>query len=231
MKRVGIIAAMNEEMQQIKNVMNNVVENSIHNLKFFEGKISDKDCVLVECGVGKVNAARTTQIMIDNYNIEYIVNVGTAGAIDNSLNVTDVVIGEKIAQHDFDITAFGHEKGYITGVGKYVYSDQKLVDKCRKVMESIDRNDNFNVKVGAIASGDVFCTSQDLANNISNEFNASCVEMEGAAIGQICSLDNIPFIVIRSISDSPNGNNNIDFDTYLDIASKRGANFLQELLK
>ena len=96
---------------------------------------------------------------------------------------------------------------------------------------SIDKNDNFNVKVGAIASGDVFCTSQELANNISNEFNASCVEMEGAAIGQICSLDNVPFIVIRSISDSPNGNNNIDFDTYLDIASKRGANFLQELLK
>lgn len=231
MKRIGIIAAMNEEMQQIKNVMDNIVENRIHNLKFFEGIISGKNCVLVECGVGKVNAARTTQIMIDNYDIEYVVNVGTAGAIDNDLNVTDVVIGEKIAQHDFDITAFGHEKGYITGVGKYVYSDEKLINKCKEVMESIDKDNSFNVKVGAIASGDVFCTSQELANNISNEFNASCVEMEGAAIGQICALDNVPFIVIRSISDSPNGNNNIDFDTYLDIASKRGANFLQELLK
>lgn len=231
MKRIGIIAAMNEEMQQIKNVMDNIVENRIHNLKFFEGIISGKECVLVECGVGKVNAARTTQIMIDNYDIEYIVNIGTAGAIDNDLNVTDVVIGEKITQHDFDITAFGHEKGYITGVGKYVYSDEKLINKCKEVMESIDKDNSFNVKVGAIASGDVFCTSQELANNISNEFNASCVEMEGAAIGQICALDNVPFIVIRSISDSPNGNNNIDFDTYLDIASKRGANFLQELLK
>lgn len=231
MKKIGIIAAMNEEMQQIKNIMKDVIENDIHNLKFFEGKIENKECVLVECGVGKVNAARTTQIMIDNYDIEYIVNIGTAGAIDKDLNVTDVVIGEKIAQHDFDITAFGHEKGYITGVGKYVYSNKELVNKCKDIMESIDKDNSYNVKVGAIASGDVFCTSRELADDIYNEFSASCVEMEGAAIGQICSLDNIPFIVIRSISDSPNGSNNIDFDTYLQIASKRGANFLQELLK
>ena len=98
-------------------------------------------------------------------------------------------------------------------------------------MEDIDKDNSFNIKVGAIASGDVFCTDPKLASNIYKEFNASCVEMEGAAIGQICALDNVPFIVIRSISDSPNGNNNIDFDAYLDIASKRGANFLQELLK
>ncbi len=231
MKKIGIIAAMNEEMQQIKNIMKNIVEKNIYNLKFFEGKIENKECVLVECGIGKVNAARTTQIMIDNYEIEYIVNIGTAGAIDEDLNVTDVVIGDKIAQHDFDITAFGHEKGYITGIGKYVYSNKNLVNKCKDIMQKLDKDNSYKVKVGSIASGDIFCTSRELANNISNEFNSSCVEMEGAAIGQVCYLDNIPFIIIRSISDSPNGNNNIDFDTYLEIASKRGARFLQELLK
>ena len=231
MKYIGIVVAMDEEREEILELMTNVQVKQIYNLRFLTGKINNRDCILIKSGVGKVNAARTTQIMIDNYDIEYVVNVGTAGAIDNDLNVTDVVIGEKIAQHDFDITAFGHEKGYITGVGKYVYSDERLINKCKKVMEDIDKDNSFNIKVGAIASGDVFCTDPKLASNIYEEFNASCVEMEGAAIGQICALDNVPFIVIRSISDSPNGNNNIDFDAYLDIASKRGANFLQELLK
>lgn len=231
MKKIAIIAAMNEEMQQIKNVMTNITENVIYNLHFFEGTISDKECVLVECGIGKVNAARTTQILIDNYDIEYVVNIGTAGGVDTSLNVTDVVIGEKLAQHDFDITAFGREKGFITGIGKYVYSDEKLVKKCKEAMESIAQDKSYKVLIGTIASGDTFCTDRNMANEIQKEFGALCVEMEGAAIGQICMLDNVPFIVIRSISDSPNGNNNIDFDEYITIASKRCAEFLKELLK
>ena len=231
MNKIGIIAAMNEEMQQIKNVMSNITENVVYNLHFFEGTISDKECVLVECGIGKVNAARTTQILIDNYDIEYVVNIGTAGGVDTSLNVTDVVIGQKLAQHDFDITAFGREKGFITGVGKYVFSDEKLVKKCKEAMENIDQDNSYKVLIGTIASGDIFCTDRNMANEIQKEFGALCVEMEGAAIGQICMLDNVPFIVIRSISDSPNGNNNIDFDEYITIASKRCAEFLKELLK
>lgn len=231
MSKIGIIAAMNEEMQQIKNVMSNITENVVYNLHFFEGNISGKECVLVECGIGKVNAARTTQILIDNYDIEYVVNIGTAGGVDTALNVTDVVIGEKLAQHDFDITAFGREKGFITGVGKYVFSDEKLVKKCKEAMENITQNNSYKVLIGTIASGDIFCTDRNMANEIQKEFSALCVEMEGAAIGQICMLDNVPFIVIRSISDSPNGNNNIDFDEYITIASKRCAEFLKELLK
>ena len=231
MSKIGIIAAMNEEMQQIKKVMSNITENIVYNLHFYEGTISGKECVLVECGIGKVNAARTTQILIDNYDIEYVVNIGTAGGVDTSLNVTDVVIGEKLAQHDFDITAFGREKGFITGVGKYVFSDEKLVKKCKEAMENIAQDDSYKVLIGTIASGDIFCTDRNMANGIQKEFGALCVEMEGAAIGQICMLDNVPFIVIRSISDSPNGNNNIDFDEYITIASKRCAEFLKELLK
>lgn len=231
MSKIGIIAAMNEEMQQIKNVMSDTTENIVYNLHFYEGTISGKECVLVECGIGKVNAARTTQILIDNYDIEYVVNIGTAGGVDTSLNVTDVVIGEKLAQHDFDITAFGREKGFITGVGKYVFSDEKLVKKCKEAMENIAQDNSYKVLIGTIASGDIFCTDRNMANEIQKEFGALCVEMEGAAIGQICMLDNVPFIVIRSISDSPNGNNNIDFDEYITIASKRCAEFLKELLK
>ena len=229
-KRIGIIAAMNEEMTEIKLKMTDIVENEISNLKFFEGKINNKDCVLVECGIGKVNAARTTQIMIDNFELEYVINIGTAGGLNENLGVTDVVIGEKLVQHDFDITAFGREKGFITGVGKFIESDKNLVKKCKDVMYGLDKENKFQVLTGVIASGDLFCTDKNLASSIRNEFGADCVEMEGAAIAQICYLDKIPFIVVRSISDSPNGKNHMDFDEYLQIASKRGAEFLENLL-
>ena len=229
-KKIGIIAAMNEEMNAIKLKMSDIKENNIYNLIFCEGKIQNKECVLVECGIGKVNAARTTQIMIDNFDIEYVVNIGTAGGLNKKLGVTDVVIGEKLVQHDFDITAFGREKGFITGVGKFIESDKELVKKCKEVMENLDKENEFQVISGTIASGDLFCTDKNLADSIRNEFEADCVEMEGAAIAQICYLDNSPFIVIRSISDSPNGKNHMDFDEYLQVASKRGAEFLEKLL-
>lgn len=230
-KKIGIIAAMNEEMTEIKLKMQDIIEKQISSLKFFQGKINNKECVLVECGIGKVNAARTTQIMIDNFDIEYVINIGTAGGLNETLGVTDVVIGERLVQHDFDITAFGREKGFITGVGKFIESDKNLVKKCEKVMNELDTENKFQVKIGTIASGDLFCTDKILANSIKKEFGADCVEMEGAAIAQICYLDKVPFIVIRSISDSPNGKNNMDFDEYLQIASKRGAEFLENLLR
>lgn len=230
-KRIGIIAAMNEEMAEIKLKMNNIVLKEILGLKFFEGQINDKDCVLVECGIGKVNAARTTQIMLDNFEIEFVINIGTAGGLNEKLGVTDVVIGEKMVQHDFDITAFGREKGFITGVGKFIEADKELVEKCEAVMNSLESENAFQVITGTIASGDLFCTDKVLAQNIRKEFGADCVEMEGAAIAQICYLDKVPFVVVRSISDSPNGKNHMDFDEYLEVASKRGAEFLEKLLK
>ena len=228
--KIGIIAAMNEEMAEIKLKMKNINEKEILGLKFFEGTINEKECVLVEGGIGKVNAARTTQIMIDNFKLEYVINIGTAGGLNKVLGVTDVVIGEKLVQHDFDITAFGREKGFITGVGKFIETDKNLVEKCKNVMDLLNKENKFQVITGTIASGDLFCTDTKLAENIRNEFNADCVEMEGAAIAQICYLDKVPFIVVRSISDSPNGKNHMDFDEYLEVASKRGAEFLEKLL-
>lgn len=231
MKNIGIIAAMNEEMQEIKNIMTNISQKNIYNLNFYMGKIENRDCVLVECGIGKVNAARTTQILIDNFDIDFIVNIGTAGAISDDINIKDVVIGQKLVQYDFDLTAFGREKGYITNVGKFIESDEKLVEKCLITMKKLDKSNDFNVYVGTIASADQFCTDRMIADEVYNEFGAICVEMESAAVAQICKLDNVPFVIIRSISDSPNGNNKIDFDEYLKIASKRAAIFLKELVK
>ena len=116
-KYVGIIAAMPEEMEAIKMKMSNLKEKDILNLKFFDGKIGNQKIILVKSGVGKVNAARTTQIMIDKFDIDYIINIGSAGSINDEIKYGDIVIGKFVLQHDFDITAFGHEKGYISNIG------------------------------------------------------------------------------------------------------------------
>ncbi|MFR1739129.1 MAG: 5'-methylthioadenosine/S-adenosylhomocysteine nucleosidase, partial [Clostridia bacterium] len=113
----GIIAAMQEEMKEIKKIMQNIENKEIYELNFFKGTINDKNVVLVEAGVGKVNAARVTQILIDNFKVEGIINVGSAGSCNDELEIGDIVIGKKLVQHDFDITAFGHEKGFISNVG------------------------------------------------------------------------------------------------------------------
>ena len=228
MKRIGIITAMSEEFTVIEELMKNIEVIEKHNLKFYCGLINKKEVALVQCGVGKVNSARATQMMIDIFNIEYIINVGVAGSLNEKLEIGDIVIGEKLVQHDFDTTACGDEKGYITGVGKIFISDINLIEKCNKIIKA-NLND-INIKVGTIATGDVFCQETSLKNEIIKEFNADCVEMEGAAIAQVCILSNIPFIVIRSISDKPNGHNNIYFEKYVVSSSKKFSKLIELLI-
>lgn len=229
MKYIGIIAAMNEEVAAIKKIMDKVSVKKIYNLEIITGTINKKEVVLVKCGVGKVNAARTTQILIDNFDLEYIINVGTAGSLNENIEIGDIVIGEKLVEHDVDITAGGHEKGYITDVGKYFYSDQNLINKSKTIIENM--NEDFKAIIGLIATGDVFVQDIKIKDNIKKEFNADCTEMEGAAIAQVCTLDNVPFIVIRSISDKPNGKNAIDFEKYLELACERYSKFIDIFLK
>ncbi len=230
MNKIGIIAAMYEEMKEIEILMNNIKEVSIYELKFLEGKLSNKDVVLVEAGIGKVNAARVTQILIDKFNVEAIINIGSAGALNNELNIGDIVIGEKLVQHDFDITAFNHPKGYISNIGVEMHSDKALVSKIKKATEEMKANGE-KIKIGIIASGDIFCTEIKMKDKIRKKFGADAVEMEGAAIAQVCKLCDIPFIIIRGISDSPNGNNAITFEKYLADASVKCAKTLERFLK
>lgn len=230
MKRIGIIVAMQEELEEIKEYVEDINEKEIRHITFIEGKVEEKNVVLVQCGIGKVNAAMVTQALIDSYNIEYIVNIGVAGALNPMLNIGDVVIADKLIQHDFDITAFGHSKGYITGVGDFIQTDENLRNKLEKLNHN-NKDNEYKIKLGIIASGDIFCTDIEMKNKIYSKFDADCVEMEGAAIAQVCYLNEIPFVVMRSISDSPNGKNAITFDKFLKIASKRIANLLVEFIK
>ena len=229
MKKYGIIAAMQDEMQEIKKIMTEIEERKIYELTFTKGKINNTEVVLVEAGVGKVNAARTTQILINNFDIEAIINVGSAASANDELDIGDIVIGKKLVQHDFDITAFGHPKGFISNVGQYVESDSKLIEKMEQTIVDL-QDKEFKIKIGTIASGDIFCTEIKMKEKIRNKFEADAIEMEGAAIAQVCKLDNVPFIVIRSISDNPNGNNNITFDQFLEKAAKRCALIIEKFM-
>ena len=225
MNRIGIIFAMEEELNELLKEVELINEYKIFDLTFYECKLQDKELVLAEAGVGKVNAARCTQILIDNMNIDCIFNIGVAGSVRKEVNICDLVIGEKLVQHDFDITAFDHEKGYIPNVGTYIESDKYLL----KV--ALDTKTDSKVHKGVIASGDIFCTEEWMSNKIATKFNALCVEMEGASIAQVCFLSHIPFLVIRSISDSPNSKDNkMTYDEFLTISSEKVAKYLKQII-
>lgn len=214
--KIGIVVAMKEELEALTSSLTITETYRIFDLTFYEANFANKKVIIVECGVGKVNAARTTQILIDNLKVDYIINIGVAGGISKRVNIGDIVIGRELVQHDFDITSFGHEKGYITGVGKMIPADEYLI----RTFEASTQNEKINIVTGVIASGDIFCTDPKMSLKINQKFQADCVEMEGASVAQVCYLSNIPFLVLRSISDVVNGANEIDFETFLKSSSQ-----------
>ena len=223
---IGLIFAMKEELEATINKMNFIKKHCIYELIIFECEFNNKKCFLIESGIGKVNAARATQVIIDNMEIDYIINVGVAGSVSKDVKKCDIVIAKDLVQHDYDLTSFNREKGEIPNVGKYIKCDEKLLN----IAQSVSIN-NRKV-VGTIASGDIFVLEESMGKKINSKFNALCVEMEGAAIAQVCYLCNKPFIVVRSISDSPyEDNNNITFDEFLDISSKTVAEFNLQLIE
>lgn len=226
MKKVGIIFAMKEELDELLKLVELSNEYKIFDLKFYECILGDVKCILVESGVGKVNAARSCQILIDNMNVDYIINVGVAGGVNENLNICDIVIGTKLVQHDFDITAFDHEKGYIPNVGTFINSDDYLV----KVANDVAIEKKYKVHNGTIASGDIFCTDESMSKKIKDKFGAYCVEMEGSSIAQVCYLCHVPFLVLRCISDIPNGNNTITYDEFLENSSKTVSLFVLNII-
>lgn len=223
MSRIGIIFAIDEEIEALKKYLEITNHYQIFELDFYEGIISDKKCLLVKSGVGKVHAARTTQMLIDHFKVDYIFNIGIAGGVSNTLSIGDIVIGERLVQHDFDITVFNHAKGYIPKVGEYVESDPYLLDLVHKL--------HFpNLYFGVIASGDIFCTEEAMSKKIATKFNALCVEMESASIAQVCYLNLIPFLIIRSISDIIDDHNVKTYEENIENSCQVVALFMMKLL-
>lgn len=175
--------------------------------------------------MGKVNAVRSAQVLIDRMKVNCVLNVGVVGSVSRDINKCDIVVADKLVQHDFDLRPLGYEKGEIHNVGKYMNCDKRLVDIAKTI--KIDTN----IKVGVISSGDIFVTDEEMGAKINNNFGALCVEMEGAAVAQVCSLCNIPFLVVRSISDSPYEKNNIiTFEEFLRISSNMVSRFIEHFI-
>lgn len=226
MKTIGIIFAMQEELIELKNYLHINKEKKIYDLIFYEATLNNQNIILTESGIGKTNAARTTQILIDYYKPEAIFNIGVAGGIAKNLKVGDIIISTSLVQHDFDITAFNHPKGYIPNIGNNIPIDNKLLNTTKTILDT----NNISYKEGLIASGDIFCTKESMATKINTQFNALCVEMEGASIAQTAHLSKTPCLVIRSISDCPDNNNKVTYEEFLENSSKKVAQIMYTIL-
>lgn len=200
MAKIGIIGAMQVETKHLLSIMQNVKETKQANLVFNEGEINGVNVVLVQSGVGKVNAAICATILINDFKITHLINSGVAGGLDEKLRLFDIVVSSDVVHHDVDAVAFGYEICRVPGLDTtYFPADKNLVAAAKKAFEQ----GNFKQKIyeGRVATGDVFVNSEERKKHIKAICNPYCVEMEGAAIAQTCYLCSVPFVIIRCISD------------------------------
>ncbi len=204
MKKAGIIGAMKVETNLLLNAMKisgNISETVIGKNTFYEGTIADIPIVLVQCGIGKVNAAISAQILISVFSVDFIINTGIAGSLDPALKVLDIVISTDALYHDFDVTGFGYPECTIPGMETSVFlADKHLIELAVKAYAS--GGFNQTIITGRIATGDVFVASKNLKNSIIRKCHPLCVEMEGAAVAHTAFLNKKPFVIIRCISDN-----------------------------
>ncbi|WP_022818711.1 5'-methylthioadenosine/adenosylhomocysteine nucleosidase [Fusobacterium russii] len=228
--KIGIIGAMHEEIVELKELMIDMKERKISNLTFFEGKLYGKDIVLMESGIGKVNAAISTTLLINEYKVEKIIFTGVAGAVNPEINVTDIVIGTDLVESDMDVTAGGNYKlGEIPRMkNSYFKPDSYLFELAESV--AIKLFGEKKVFSGRIISRDEFVASAEKVKKLNEIFNAACVEMEGAAVAHVCEVLNVPFIVIRSISDKADNDAGISFDEFVKIAAQNSKLIVEGIL-
>lgn len=225
---IGIIGALVEEVEALKNEMQ--LERIFEKARksFYQGKLYGKNVVVVVSGVGKVNAAITTQILIDEFNTDIIINVGVAGGVGEDVSPGDIVIGSSLIQHDFDISMFGVKIGQISGMDTFDFqSDRELVDKTKKIKLSR----NVKILEGTIVTGDQFVCSKEKADFLVKEFGAIATEMEGASIAHVAYLNRKRFLVIRSMSDNASTGATVEFDKFVAVAVKNSLEVLKYLLE
>ncbi len=191
---IGIIGAMQVEIERLCSLIENCETKELFGRKFYCGIIRKKEVVVVESGIGKVNAAVTTSILCNNFNIDLIINTGVAGGVGD-LKPFDLIISDKLMYHDFDLTPIGYKKGVIPSTGKTF--DTSI--EARSICEAIAKEKNISYKIGNIASGDIFATNPSIVNDL--ELDIKAVEMEGAAIAHTAKIYNKPFVALRVISD------------------------------
>jgi len=226
---IVIIGAMEEEITLLKAKIANLNTQELAHLTVFSGTIGEHQVQLVQCGIGKVASAAATALLIQTFNPHAVINTGSAGGFDPELNIGDVVIATELLHHDVNVTHFGYELGQVPQMPHYYNSDNNLVNLAQA---AINKLDEVKVKSGLVCSGDSFIGSDEAANNIKTLFpNMKAVEMEGAAIAQVCHLMDTPFVVIRSLSDIAGKTSTMSFEAYLDIAAKNSAKLVTDMIE
>ena len=230
--RIGVIGAMEVEVKTLKESMSIDYTKTIAGMEFFVGKLDDCDVVVVQCGMGKVNAGTCAQMLITEFNVTAIINTGAAGSLDNRLDIEDFVVSTDAVQHDFDVTTLPpmtYHKGEIPYTGKYSFEADtgmramavKAITECAKDVKYLE---------GRVCSGDQFISTQEQKDTIMANFGGLCCEMEGAAIAQVCYLNDTPFVIIRAISDKADGSETEDYPTFEKRAAERSAKVVKYML-
>jgi adenosylhomocysteine nucleosidase len=225
---IGIIGAMDEEVRLLKENMIITEEVKVANCDFTVGTLMDVPVVLLKSGIGKVNAALATTILLERFDIHAVINTGSAGGLDQTLSVGDIVIGREVVYHDVDVRAFDYEYGQVPGMPKRYLADQTLITA---IEQAIEEKNDVHSKQGLIATGDSFMQRADQVDVVLEHLpDTMAVEMEAAAIAQVCYQYQVPFVIIRSLSDIAGKASNVSFDQYLDQAAKHAAEMIMRVV-
>ena len=229
MKLIGIIGAMEVEVASLKEMMTDVTIRTKASMEFNHGYLNGKEVVVVRSGIGKVNAGICTQILVDDYGVDCVINTGIAGSLRNEINIGDIVISTDAVQHDMDVRVFGYPLGEIPQLGTLSFpADERMASLAKSVCEKV----NAEVKVfsGRIVSGDQFICDKEVKDKLVENFHPLCTEMEGAAIGQPAYLNEIPFVILRAISDKADNSAEMDYPTFEKKAAEHCAKLVEEFI-
>ena len=226
--KIGIIAAMPEELLHLTQNLDKPQEVQVLGNTYYTGTIGKTEVVLVQSGIGKVMSAMSVAVLADHFQVEAIINTGSAGALAEGIAVGDVVIADKLVYHDVDVTAFGYAYGHMAGQPLYFDSDKNFITRIQTNLSQLEQTWHL----GLIATGDSFIAGDDKIASIKSHFpDVLAVEMEGAAIAQAAQVLGLPFLVIRAMSDNANHEASISFDEFIIEAGRRSAQVLLAFLK
>lgn len=230
MKTIGLIGAMEEEVAIVKEKMKDVTERTKAGMTFFHGTLWNIDTVVVVSGIGKVNMAICTQILVDEYEVDTLINTGVAGSLNNALDIGDIILSECAQQHDMDVSPLGDPVGIIPRMEESVFAaDEQLLVLAKEACEKA--NPDIHCHVGKVVSGDQFIASAEKKEFLIKTFQGDCAEMEGAAMAQVAYLNDIPFLIIRAISDKADNSGHMDYPTFAKQAIRHTVQLLEQLYK
>lgn len=230
MSKIGIIGAMDLEVDHLKSEMTVAKIVTKANMDFYEGTLNGASVVIVRSGIGKVNAALCVQILADVFEVSHVINTGVAGSLNAKLDIGDILISKDALHHDMDVTIFGYKLGEVPQMGfREFVADERLAALAKEACEKV--NPDINAVIGRVVSGDQFISSKEVKEKLITEFQGDCAEMEGASIAHGAHLNNIPFVIIRAISDKADDSAEMDYPTFEAAAAKHSAALVKELVK